>query len=299
MAPVMVAALFWKRSTKWGALAATLFVAASLIGTGLPARKARAAGRHRPQRPSLSTNTGASFDHALPTNNDAEHRLRPTRLRPSQPRPSPPPPSPRKTSSGKLARAPDAIKVLSRAPNGDVRFLNGYMTVVPMVFGSALCMILFSLLTPPPSKTTIDKYFRLPNVAALTMTVDSKTIDAAQATTRRPRPRNHAVAFFARRPARPFWLDWAKKAGWNPPPKLSNASPACNASRISRTNGCATCSPKSGCPKSSRAGRSTFLKPAAPPACPSNASAGTITRSITRSFPASFPTRISRAAAPG
>ena len=26
---------------------------------------------------------------------------------------------------------------------------NGYMTVVPMVFGSAMCMILFSLLTPP------------------------------------------------------------------------------------------------------------------------------------------------------
>src|SRR6202044_2733600 len=32
MAPVMVAALFWKRSTKWGALAATLFVALTLVG---------------------------------------------------------------------------------------------------------------------------------------------------------------------------------------------------------------------------------------------------------------------------
>ena len=32
MAPVMIAALFWKRSTKWGALASTLFVAATLIG---------------------------------------------------------------------------------------------------------------------------------------------------------------------------------------------------------------------------------------------------------------------------
>src|ERR1051326_8459989 len=31
MAPVMVAALFWKRSTKWGALASTLFVAGSLL----------------------------------------------------------------------------------------------------------------------------------------------------------------------------------------------------------------------------------------------------------------------------
>ena len=57
--------------------------------------------------------------------------------------------------------------ILSRAPpTGDVRFWNaagtptgGYMTVVPMVFGSALCMILFSLLTRPPSRATIDKYF--------------------------------------------------------------------------------------------------------------------------------------------
>jgi Na+/proline symporter len=31
MAPIMYAALFWKRSTKWGALAATLWIAASLI----------------------------------------------------------------------------------------------------------------------------------------------------------------------------------------------------------------------------------------------------------------------------
>jgi len=33
MSPVMIAALFWKRSTKWGALAATLWVAAWLAGT--------------------------------------------------------------------------------------------------------------------------------------------------------------------------------------------------------------------------------------------------------------------------
>ena len=57
--------------------------------------------------------------------------------------------------------------ILSRSPaTGDVRFWNssgnpagGYMSVVPMVFGSALCMIIFSLLTPPPSRKTIDKYF--------------------------------------------------------------------------------------------------------------------------------------------
>jgi SSS family solute:Na+ symporter len=33
LAPVMVAALFWKRSNKWGALAAALWVAATMIGT--------------------------------------------------------------------------------------------------------------------------------------------------------------------------------------------------------------------------------------------------------------------------
>ena len=31
LAPVMIAALFWKRSTKWGALAATVFTGACLI----------------------------------------------------------------------------------------------------------------------------------------------------------------------------------------------------------------------------------------------------------------------------
>jgi hypothetical protein len=36
------------------------------------------------------------------------------------------------------------------------------MTVVPMVFGSALCMIIFSLLTRPPSRATMEKYFREP-----------------------------------------------------------------------------------------------------------------------------------------
>jgi len=33
LAPLMLAALFWRRSTKWGALAATLWVAATVLGT--------------------------------------------------------------------------------------------------------------------------------------------------------------------------------------------------------------------------------------------------------------------------
>jgi TorA maturation chaperone TorD len=49
--------------------------------------------------------------------------------------------------------------VLFLNPRGDVSFWNGFMTVVPMVFGSALCMIAGSLFTRPPSQATIAKYF--------------------------------------------------------------------------------------------------------------------------------------------
>ena len=42
--------------------------------------------------------------------------------------------------------------------NPDVRFL-GFMTVVPMVIGSALFMLIGSLLSAPPSQKTIDRYF--------------------------------------------------------------------------------------------------------------------------------------------
>jgi solute:Na+ symporter, SSS family len=35
----------------------------------------------------------------------------------------------------------------------------GFLPVVPMVLGSALCMIVFSLLTSPPSRSTIERYF--------------------------------------------------------------------------------------------------------------------------------------------
>jgi hypothetical protein len=53
----------------------------------------------------------------------------------------------------------DALKVFFLNPTGDVAFCNGYMTVVPMVLGSILCVLLFSLATRPPARATIDKYF--------------------------------------------------------------------------------------------------------------------------------------------
>ncbi|MGP8200278.1 MAG: sodium:solute symporter family protein [Limisphaerales bacterium] len=153
MAPVMVAALFWRRSTKWGALAATIFVAASLIATGFlqgkPVPSPAAAAK-------LSTNTLATA--AVLTNtapNLAATNAPPSKLASAAPAAA----KPKEDIIWQIGQGADAIKVLSRAPNGDVRFLNGYMTVFPMVLGSILCVVFFSLATPPPSRETIAKYF--------------------------------------------------------------------------------------------------------------------------------------------
>jgi SSS family solute:Na+ symporter len=106
LAPIMLAALFWKRSTKWGALAATLFTAWCLLYFVI------LQNTHRPG-----------------------------------------------DVIWQLGQGKEAIKLLFLNPRGDVSFWNGYMTVVPMVFGSALAMIAGSLLTRPPSSETIEKYF--------------------------------------------------------------------------------------------------------------------------------------------
>jgi Na+/proline symporter len=113
MAPVMVAALFWKRSTKWGALAATLFTGGCLIFFA------------------LLQNIHKAGDVIW-----------------------------------QIGQGKEAIKVLFLNPRGDVSFWNGYMTVVPMVLGSAICMILGSLITHPPGAATIAKYFPAKNRSA-------------------------------------------------------------------------------------------------------------------------------------
>jgi len=106
MAPIMVAALFWKRSTKWGALAAALFTAACLL-----------------------------FFAVL------QNSCHPGDV------------------IWQIGQGKTALKLLFINPRGDVSFWNGFMTVVPMVLGSAVCMVAGSLLTKPPSRATIDKYF--------------------------------------------------------------------------------------------------------------------------------------------
>ena len=107
MAPVMIAALFWKRSTKWGALAATLWVAATMIGTW-------ALFNHTA---SIAPRPGQAFVQIFPSLGDMFLR-----------------------SSGNV-------------------LVYGYLPVMPMCLGAALIMWIVSLVTPPPSQATIDKYF--------------------------------------------------------------------------------------------------------------------------------------------
>src|ERR1019366_2382011 len=107
MAPVMIAALFWKRSTKYGALSSTLWVAAWLL---------------------LTWNLQTISDGTAPG-------------------PGKPP----------VLIFPALGHLFERTIVNVTVF--GFLPVVPMVLGSAACMIVFSLLTPPPSAETIAKYF--------------------------------------------------------------------------------------------------------------------------------------------
>ncbi len=163
MAPVMIAALYWKRSTKWGACAATLFVGATLVLfanlQGIPTPPVAAS------KPVvvISTNAVSSItnrlDSALNSSNvvlEGGKAIVAKSGTPEKSAPSAPIPN---NIIWKIGEGSGATVILSRAANGDVRFLGGYMTVVPMVAGSALCMILFSLLTKPPGAKTIEKYF--------------------------------------------------------------------------------------------------------------------------------------------
>jgi hypothetical protein len=192
MSPVMIAALFWKRSTKWGALASTLFVAATLIGFALmqgkptppPAVKPPQASGQQTNAlakvaatvvatnasdsvkptPTMQTNSVASAA-TIPAGTNASDMVKPVgEVKPAVP--TGPAVVPAKPKVDVIWQVGDRI-ILSRAPpTGDVRFWNaagtptgGYMTVVPMVFGSAFFTIVGSLMTSPPSRATVERYF--------------------------------------------------------------------------------------------------------------------------------------------
>jgi SSS family solute:Na+ symporter len=111
LAPIMLAALFWKRSTKWGALAAALWVAFAVLGNW--------------------------YLHNMTV--------------PIAPKPGTPP----------VQIFPALGDMFLRSTGGVTIY--GSLPVMPMCLISGLLMWIVSLLTPPPSKATIHKYF--PNEA--------------------------------------------------------------------------------------------------------------------------------------
>jgi len=152
MSPVMVAAMFWRRSTKWGALAATLFVAGSLIATGF--LQGKPAPPPAPPSAITKPSTNTVANSATLTN------AAPNIVASNTPAGKPATAKPKEDIIWQVGQGTNAVTILSRAAaTGDVRFLDGYMTVFPMVLGSILCVFIFSLATPPPSQETIAKYF--------------------------------------------------------------------------------------------------------------------------------------------
>jgi solute:Na+ symporter, SSS family len=105
LSPLLIAALFWRGSTKWGALASTLWAAAWVVGV-------------------------AVFQATVPA-------------------PAPGPPT--------VCLAIGGAEIVARTPGGTA--ILGFMPVVPMVLGSALLMLVVSLLTRKPREETIRKYF--------------------------------------------------------------------------------------------------------------------------------------------
>jgi len=107
MSPIMIAALFWRRSTKYGALASTLWVAAWLALTWY-VQKASDGMAPKPGQPAVVVFSALGHFFERSTANVTVY---------------------------------------------------GFLPVVPMVFGSAALMVLVSLVTAPPSRGTIQKYF--------------------------------------------------------------------------------------------------------------------------------------------
>jgi SSS family solute:Na+ symporter len=106
LSPLLIAALFWRRSTKWGALLVAIWVAVAVLAVALFQQTVAAPLPGRP--PIVIASWGG-------------------------------------------------LEVLARTAGGTTVFK--FMPVVPMVIGSALLMIIGSLLTKTPSETTIKRYF--------------------------------------------------------------------------------------------------------------------------------------------
>jgi SSS family solute:Na+ symporter len=106
LSPLLIAALFWRRSTKWGALLVAIWVAVTVVAVAVFQQTVAAPLPGRPPLVVLSWG---------------------------------------------------GLEVLARTAGGTTVFK--FMPVVPMVIGSALLMVIGSLLSKTPSETTIKRYF--------------------------------------------------------------------------------------------------------------------------------------------
>jgi SSS family solute:Na+ symporter len=189
LSPIMLAALFWKRSTKWGALAASGWVLFAVLGTWWLHEYSAPMAPRPPARPAAAATAGGPGAVAQPGPAGAPGGA--AGLMPGSPGPGGAAggpgagaPSGGPNSAGVRAGGPGAPGAAPRRPGppkpvqifpqfGDL-FLRspanvlifGYLPVMPMCLIAALLMIVVSLLTPPPSRATLDKYFPAKGSAA-------------------------------------------------------------------------------------------------------------------------------------
>jgi hypothetical protein len=195
LAPVMLAALFWKRSTKWGALAATVWVVGCIFANWHLTNISDAIAPKPPKRPTAAAMGGGPATGGGPAAQSGPQTGSPNAQPAGMPQvtgngPTPAPSVLQTAQGGTPGGAPEGMRPAGpgaggpggpggpggkKKPPTQVRifpelgdmFLRGpvnvtvygFLPVFPMVVGSALLMLFVSLLTPPPSKATIDKYF--------------------------------------------------------------------------------------------------------------------------------------------
>ena len=167
MAPVMIAALFWKRSTKWGALASTLWVASCLGGTWWLQAISDDIARKPPSAPPARVASGLPLPARPGSPMGQAAAPNPTGSGVSV-APGGPASARQRNGSGGAGRGPrkpppSSVPIFPPSQVFERSAVNvtifGFLPVVPMVLGSAFWMILVSLMTKPPSKETIDRYF--------------------------------------------------------------------------------------------------------------------------------------------
>lgn len=161
LAPIMIAALFWKRSTKFGALASASFVALCVIGSAVLQVTYAPPGEVKP-----GTATAQEHKPGKAANGDKPVVTAELPAGVGSARPV----SERAGGAGPAGKKPDPPVIILGSKERPLLYITpkragsnlsvmGYMPVVPMVLGSALFMILFSMITRPPGLATINKYF--------------------------------------------------------------------------------------------------------------------------------------------